>query len=339
MSRFSVAVFGATGHTGRFVVAELLRRGIAPIAIARNSARLAEANFKPHEIAGRVATLDDAAGLDRVLDGAQAVINCAGPFLETANAIASAALRAGIHYLDVTAEQASAQATLDTYGDAARRAGIVMIPAMGFFGGFADLLVKAALGDWNEADAIEIMIGLDSWHPTRGTRVTGERNTAPRLVVAQGKLAPVLQPPSERRWNFDHPLSEQDMVEVPLSEIILIERHVKTCEMHTWLSRNALNDIRNPATPTPTAADDTGRSAQRFIVEVMARRDGKQKRIIARGQDIYAFSAPLLCEVVMRLLTGRFSNVGAQPPGAILNGMDVLSALAPKHLTFEIAAD
>ena len=31
----AVAVFGAAGHTGRFVVAELLRREIAPIAIAR----------------------------------------------------------------------------------------------------------------------------------------------------------------------------------------------------------------------------------------------------------------------------------------------------------------
>ena len=30
-----VAVFGATGHTGRFVIAELLWRETTPIAIAR----------------------------------------------------------------------------------------------------------------------------------------------------------------------------------------------------------------------------------------------------------------------------------------------------------------
>ena len=36
-----VAVFGAGGHTGRFVVAELQRRGIVPIAIARDAAALA----------------------------------------------------------------------------------------------------------------------------------------------------------------------------------------------------------------------------------------------------------------------------------------------------------
>jgi NAD(P)-dependent dehydrogenase (short-subunit alcohol dehydrogenase family) len=31
-----VAVYGATGHTGRFVVAELLRRGFVPVAVRSN---------------------------------------------------------------------------------------------------------------------------------------------------------------------------------------------------------------------------------------------------------------------------------------------------------------
>jgi short subunit dehydrogenase-like uncharacterized protein len=35
-----VAVFGATGHTGRFVIAELLRREMTPIVIARDTAAL-----------------------------------------------------------------------------------------------------------------------------------------------------------------------------------------------------------------------------------------------------------------------------------------------------------
>jgi hypothetical protein len=60
------------------------------------------------------------------------------------------------------------------------------------------LLVTAALSDWNHADAIEVMIGLDSWHPTRGTRITGEKNTEQRVVVAEGRLVPVSSPRSEK---------------------------------------------------------------------------------------------------------------------------------------------
>ncbi len=334
----TVAVFGAAGHTGRFVVGELLRRGIVPITIARDAAALAAANFPESKILRRQASVDDVELLDRALDGAQAVINCAGPFLETADAVAAAALRAGIHYLDVAAEQASARATLDKYDMAAREAGTVIVPAMGFYGGFADLLVTAALGDWNFSDAIEIMIGLDSWHPTRGTRITGERNTAPRMVVVGGRLAPVTLPAVEKRWNFGDPLNSQLVVEVPLSEIILIARHVKTAELHTYLSSVALSDIRDPATPAPKAADARGRSPQRFVVEVVVRRGGESRRIIARGRDIYAFSAPLVCEVAERLLEGKFSNFGAHAPGAILDAKDVLAALVPDHLSFEITA-
>jgi uncharacterized protein YbjT (DUF2867 family) len=344
----SVAVFGAIGHTGRFVVAELLRREIVPIAIARDSIALTAANFPRHEIPGheirgreilrRQASIVDMESLDQALDGAQAVINCAGPFLETADAVAAAALRAGIHYLDVTAEQPSARATLDTYDIAAREAGIAVVPAMGFYGGFADLLVTAAMGDWNHADAIDIMIGLDSWHPTRGTRITGERNTAPRMVVAEGRLAPVPLPPSEKDWEFGDSLGRQAMVEVPFSEIVLIARHVKTAELHTHLNRSALGDVRDPTTPAPKAADAIGRSSQHFVVDVVVRHGEKTRRITARGRDIYAFSAPLVCEVTARLLNGRFTSVGAQPPGAIFDAQEVLLALTPDPLSFEIAA-
>src|SRR4029434_4398296 len=36
----TVVVFGAAGHTGRFVVSELLRRGLTPILSGRDAAKL-----------------------------------------------------------------------------------------------------------------------------------------------------------------------------------------------------------------------------------------------------------------------------------------------------------
>jgi Saccharopine dehydrogenase NADP binding domain len=332
----AVAVFGAAGHTGRFVVLELLRRGIVPIAIARDLAALTAANFGGFEVSRRRASVDNVDSLDRALEGAHAVINCAGPFLETADAVAAAAVRTGIHYLDVTAEQPSVRATLNKYDIPARKAGIAVLPGIGFYGGFADLLVTAALGDWDCADMIEIMVGLDSWHPTRGTRITGERNTARRMVIADGQLTPVPLPAVEKDWEFGDPVGRQAVVEVPLSEVILIERHVKTRELHTYLGSNALSDIADPATPAPKAADASGRSAQRFVVDAVVSRDGKSRRITARGRDIYAFTAPLVCEATARLLEGKFSSAGGQPPGAIFDAQEVLSALTLDPLTFEI---
>jgi hypothetical protein len=51
------------GTRGGFVVRELLRRGIRPLAIARNAAKLAAAGFPESEVERRQATLDDAGHL------------------------------------------------------------------------------------------------------------------------------------------------------------------------------------------------------------------------------------------------------------------------------------
>jgi len=329
----TIAVFGATGHTGRFVVSELLRRGIAPIAVGRDAAKLAECGFADRGIEVREASIDDAGSLDRAFVGAAAVVSCAGPFLDTAHAVASAALRTSIHYVDVTAEQASARATFEAFGEPARTAGVVVIPAMGFYGGFADLLVTTAMGEWDAADEIKIGIALDSWHPTQGTRITGERNTAQRMVVAGGLLVPLPQPAAETYWDFPEPFARQAVIELPFSEIVVIARHLRTSGLHTYLSQNALRDIRDPPPPPPEPVDEADLSAQRFLVEAIVRRGDRTRRIIAQGRDIYAFSAPLVCEAVQRILDAKVRDNGAQAPGAIFDARDFLSALAQHHLT------
>lgn len=122
-----IAVMGATGHTGQFVVNEVLRRGLSVVAVGRSAARLGQT--MPASVLQRVAVLDDLASLERAFAGCAVVINCAGPFLDTALPVARAALRAGCHYIDVTAEQPSAQASFAELDAPAREAGRVVIPA------------------------------------------------------------------------------------------------------------------------------------------------------------------------------------------------------------------
>jgi hypothetical protein len=326
VSKRRVAVFGAAGHTGRFVVDELLRRGLAPVAVGRRPQAL-EAAFAGESVETRVADVEDAAALDRAFEGVAAVINCAGPFLDTAQVVASAALRAGAHYLDVSAEQPSAQAVFDQFDAPFRAAGLVALPAMAFYGGLSDLLVTAALGDWDQADAVRIGIGIDRWWPTEGTRITGARNTAPRQVIADGRLVPLDNPPPRTDWTFPAPLGLQSMVAVPFSEVVVIARHLKVARLDTFLSETALKDVRDAATPPPTAVDGQGLSAQRFMVEAVVSRAGQARRATASGRDIYGFTAPLVCEAVQRLLAGGVDAAGAVAPGQVFDVPDFLRAL------------
>jgi short subunit dehydrogenase-like uncharacterized protein len=334
-NKSTVAVFGATGHTGKFVVSELLRRGIKPIAIARNPTALAAASFGESKVDCRLAWVDDADSLDSALQGAQAVINCAGPFVDTAEAVAAAALRANIHYLDVCAEQVAAGSTLEKFHKPAQKAGVAVIPSMAFYGGLPDLMASAALGEWDSADSIETMIGLDSWHPTAGTRVTIGRIGTPKVFTG-GSLVLVPSSSERTKWDFGPQLGIQALVEVPFSEMVLIPRHVKTPEVRTYLNSLAVSDVLNTATPTPKSADATGRSRQRFVMEVEVRRGGESRRATMRGRDIYAITAPLVCEAVERLLKGGLPCGGAYTPAELFDGKSFLSEIDPEYSTFEV---
>jgi NAD(P)-dependent dehydrogenase (short-subunit alcohol dehydrogenase family) len=332
MDRY-VLVYGAYGHTGRFVAAELLRQGLTPILSGRNPARLDTMAGQFPGLEARPATVDNSHSLQNAVRGAGLVVNCAGPFLDTAIPVAAAAVRAGAHYLDVTAEQAAVQEVYRAHQELEWRTDVAVIPAMAFYGGLADLLATAAAADWETSDEITVAIGLDRWWPTEGTRNTGRRNTATRLVVDGGRLVPAPSPAPLRDWEFPAPLGRQTVTGNPFTEIITMAHHLAASRIDTYLTTAALQDIRNPATPAPPAVDEAGRSAQQFVVDVVVRRGEQERRISAAGRDIYAVTAPLVVEAARRLIDGRAKVQGASAPGEVFDAADFLDALSPHHLT------
>ena len=72
-SNRQITVYGAYGHTGRFVVDELRERGWTPVLAGRNPDRLAEVAERSPGSPVRVATPDDPDSLDRALAGSAAV--------------------------------------------------------------------------------------------------------------------------------------------------------------------------------------------------------------------------------------------------------------------------
>lgn len=322
-----VLVYGAAGHTGRFVVEELIRRGLPPIVAGRRADRLAK--LPPLE--QRVFEVADAPAVTQALGDVDVVVNCAGPFLDTASPLATAAVAAGSHYLDVTAEQPVVRALYDGLDDRAREAGVTLVPAMAFYGGLADLMVSSGLddraGDGPGAE-VTVAIGLDHWWPTAGTRITGERNTATRHVIRDGELLPLASPAPTATWAFPGDLGDQPVVELPFSEVITIHRHLSVARLTSYLNTAPLAELRAVDTPAPSAADEMGRSAQRFVMDVVVRQGGAERRIMATGRDIYAVTAPIIGEGVARLLDGRRSGSGALAPGEAFDAVDVLGALA-----------
>jgi hypothetical protein len=305
-----VAVTGASGHTGSFVMAELQRRGMSPIPC------------------------DRATDLDLAFQDGDAVINCAGPFAATAGPVIEAAIRAGIPYLDVTAE---IEVVTDTFAHYAT-AGIPIVPAAAFYGGLGDLLATMAMGDWPAADQLTIAYALSSWRPTPGTRATGrvsaERRNGQRIAYTGYRLQVRDGEAPRTDWTFPAPVGIRPVVgEVTMADSATIPTHLDTPEISTYMSANALDDLAAPDSSGPVAVDADGRSAQTFLVEVVARSGDTERRAVASGRDIYAVTAPLVIEAASRILAGTGDSAGVASVGARFDAADFLVSLSPNHLT------
>ncbi|GGJ72337.1 saccharopine dehydrogenase [Streptomyces brasiliensis] len=335
-----VAVFGAYGHTGRFVVAELRERGFVPLLSGRDADKLQALAASCPGLEVRPASVDDPVSLDRALEGAAAVINCAGPFATTAAPVIEAALRAGVPYVDVAAE---IEANVDTFAhftNRARAAGVAVVPAMAFYGGLGDLLATAAMGDWTAADEAHVAYGLNSWHPTEGTRAAGkvseERRNGRRVRYTNGRLEYHDDALPTLKWPFPDPMGLRTVIgEFTMADVVTVPSHLAVPEVRTYMTTEAAGNLAAPDTPAPTAVDERGRSAQTFLVDVVVRSGGAERRAVARGQDIYAVTAPLAVEAVHRILTGQTRTVGVASAGEIFDASGFLRALS-SHISLEL---
>uniref|UniRef100_A0A7S3DEB9 Saccharopine dehydrogenase NADP binding domain-containing protein n=1 Tax=Palpitomonas bilix TaxID=652834 RepID=A0A7S3DEB9_9EUKA len=126
----SIFLYGSTGYTGKLVLAEFLRRGIKP-TIGGRTAEKVNAQAKEAGVEGVVVGVEDEAGLEKAFSGFKVVLNCAGPFSRTFEAVARACFKAKCHYVDVTGEIDVFESAFNL-DEEAQINGVALIPGGGF---------------------------------------------------------------------------------------------------------------------------------------------------------------------------------------------------------------
>lgn len=102
--------------------------------------------------------------LNAVLAGADAVLNAVGPFFRLGPPVLEAAIRNGVHYLDINDDWESTQAMLEM-DDAARAAGITAIIGVGASPGITNLLAVTAAQQLDTFTALYPGFDLDAAMP------------------------------------------------------------------------------------------------------------------------------------------------------------------------------
>jgi hypothetical protein len=120
--------------------------------------------------------------------------------------------------------------------------------------------------------------------------------------------------------------------EFTMADVVTVPHHLAVPEVRTYMTAEAARELSGADASAPAGAD--GRPAETFLVDVVVRSGGRERRAVARGRDIYAVTAPLVVEAVDRVLTGRTRTSGAASAGALFDAPDFLRALSP-HIAWE----
>jgi len=161
-------LYGATGFTGQLLAEQALRRGHRPLLAGRSAPKL-RALAARLGLEWRAVAVDDAAGLRSLLTGRGAVLHAAGPFSATSAALADACLDVGTSYLDISGELSTFEA-LFARNEQAKRAGIALIPGVGFDVVPSDCLAAQVSARVQSADSLLIVLGSNAdARPSPGT--------------------------------------------------------------------------------------------------------------------------------------------------------------------------
>jgi len=171
-----VVAIGGSGGMGRYAVWTVLRLGeIDEVVIAdRNEA--AAATLVEQLADGRVRAVGvdvaDTKSLRRAVEGADVVMNTAGPFFRFGVPVLKASIAAGAHYLDICDDW---EPTLDMLelGAEAERAGITAVVGLGASPGVSNLLAVMAMSELDEVDTV-----ITGWGVGRGVVTGGEPSAA-----------------------------------------------------------------------------------------------------------------------------------------------------------------
>ncbi|MFI1990641.1 hypothetical protein [Actinoplanes sp. NPDC020271] len=337
-----VWILGGTGRSARAIATGLQDRGIRPVMVGRDAARLAAtADDLPTMVARSVDETADAIRRNRPA----VVVNTIGPFVETAAPLLDACLPSS-HYLDLANDLAAVSATLGRGADfvaagrtavtgagfgvtatesivvklcegqpAPRRVRVDMIPSLAVEAG--------AVGDALAGTIVEGLPGVEG-----GGRFQGRRYRDGRLVPASlgGEPVRLTLPDGATVTTASMPLGElmaaqrasgaADVVaassEAPASPLVRMVLPAATALLNLGavraFARRRLAAVRFKAAPPPRE-----HSWGHAVVEWA---DGRAREGWLRVGEAQAWTGTVPAEVVRRLLDGK-GEPGAYTPAAL----------------------
>jgi short subunit dehydrogenase-like uncharacterized protein len=352
--RGPIAVYGATGYTGRLVAAELAAAKADFVLSGRNRAKL---EAVAEEVGGgarvQVATLDDPASLRSLLGDCAAVIACAGPFSLHGEPVLAAAVETRTHYIDTTGEQPYIRLAFERYGPIAETAGVAVVPAMGFDYVPGDMIASLTADGMGEVDDVTLAYSVAGFGATRGTMLSAlEMLKGGDVEWRKLQWMPASQSVGRGHFDFPEPIGRQRMGRYPAGEQISVPRHVHTRRVRTMISistfapgplgalfapvtRPAQLALRTPMRKAigaaisrlPEGPSPEDRADARFTIACDVTRGKKRRRGVIRGSDVYGLTAASVVRGAIIAAQGGINRSGTLAQSQAFDPAEFLAGL------------
>lgn len=307
-------IYGAAGYTGGMAAEHAAAAGLRLLLGGREKDRQA-LEVLASRIGGevRIFRLDNPAEIRAGLTDVTVVLNAAGPFMNTAEPLMSAAIASGFHYLDFSAE-------LDTYREAlaldarARAAGVMLLPGSG--GSVAMLGCLAAHAVRRIDDPLKISIALEvAGAMSRGSATSASQNIAPdTLQLVDGELVS-RSPDDVRDFNFGN--GPRSSFPVTLPDLVTIHNATGVLNIETFVHISAGSFPSGDIKHLPTGPTREERDANRYhaAVEVTGAA-GTVVRSLLDTVNGYTFTSMAAVEAARRVIAGEV-RLGFQTPASL----------------------
>ncbi|MFI0451299.1 saccharopine dehydrogenase NADP-binding domain-containing protein [Actinomadura sp. 6N118] len=330
MSTPLIAVYGAYGHTGRLVAAELHARNQNVLLAGRDADALQAMGSELGYPVLR-APLDDPAALRELAQQSDVLIHCAGPFKVTGEPVATACVETECHYVDHAVESHHVRHLFEDFQDRAQAAGIAMVPGMSFYGGVGDLLADAVAEGLSDIDRVTTAYAVSGWRMTTGAKDTAAQLFAEtdRITYTGGEFHIGYVEPRNVVFPFPPPLGPRTMIApFPSCEIVMIPRHVPARTVEALLTAETFTE-EQVFVSEHVGMTERARSEFTVAAQVIAAHGSRAGRVT--GTDLWRAGALASVEAALRLMevpnkTGVLSPAEAFPSDVLLRTLERLGA-------------
>ncbi len=316
----TLLIYGATGYTGRMIAEQAKTMGLNFVIAGRNREKLDELASNL-QISSLTFGLGDEDTIVHNLEGISIVLNCAGPFAQTAEPLMKACIKLGIHYLDITAE-INVYRFAESMHELAFDAGSMLISGVGWDVVPTDCLA-VTLAE-RVKDPVKLRIALQvAGSMSRGSAVSaGEIISAGLLARVEGSLTEKTQTSNEF---FD--FGEGKVECFPLSFGDLVTAYHSTgipnIEMYVHVSGSAFPSGDLSQLPDGPTHEERANNVARAKVEITAA-NGDVHHAVIETVNGYSYTPLAAVEAAGRVLAG-VSKPGFQTPAKVFGANFAIS--------------